>query len=214
MSEKIMILDCETTNDIDCPLTYDIGFRVCDLEGKTYATHSYVVSDIFCDKALMESAFFKDKVPQYWVDIKEGARVMKSLNSIRKIIKFVCALYGIDKMFAFNVRFDYMAMNNTQRYLTKSKYRWFLPWGVECYDILKLARLSLKDDKDYTKFCVDNEYLDKRGHNRHTAEIVYRYWFDNEFVESHTGLEDTEIEYKILLKCLKNHTLNEGKLWS
>ena len=47
-----MILDCETTNDIECPLVYDLGFSVIDENGKAYASYSFVNADIFCDNDL------------------------------------------------------------------------------------------------------------------------------------------------------------------
>ena len=57
---KYIILDTETTNDIDCPLVYDFGFAVIDETGKVYASYSYVNADIFCDDELMKTAFFAE----------------------------------------------------------------------------------------------------------------------------------------------------------
>lgn len=213
LKEKIIVLDCETTNDIDCPLTYDIGFQVCDYEGNVYATFSYVVADVFLDKSLMESAYFIDKIPQYKEDLANGVREMRTLKTIRDVIRSVCKLYNVKKVFAYNCRFDYKATNNTERYITKSKIRFFFPYGTKFYDILKLARIALKDDTIYREFCVANDYVDKRNCNRHTAEIVYRYWFDKDFVEEHCGLEDCKIEYQLLLKCLETVDVENGLMW-
>ena len=41
MIEKFIVLDTETTNDIDCPLTYDLGFAVIDKNGKVYGKISF-----------------------------------------------------------------------------------------------------------------------------------------------------------------------------
>lgn len=211
MSEKFIVLDVETTNDIDCPICYDIGFMVVDCEGNIYEKHSYVVADVFFDNALMESAYFKDKIPQYFSDIKNGVRTVRRFATIRRIFVEVCNTYHINRMYAFNSRFDYMALNTTERYLTKSKYRYFFPYGFEIYDILKLARNLLKGNTDYTDFCVANNYLTKNGLNRHTAEIVYQFLNDDlTFEEQHCGLEDCEIEYKIFLAC---DDFVNGKLW-
>ena len=79
MNEKIMVLDTETTNDIDCPLVYDVGFIVMDMHGNVYGEYSYVVADIFLDNDLMKSAYFADKIPSYWKDIKNGKRELKKL---------------------------------------------------------------------------------------------------------------------------------------
>ena len=63
MVEKFIVLDTETTNDIECPLVYDVGFAVIDKNGFVYEKHSFVVADVFLDKELMESAFFSEKIP-------------------------------------------------------------------------------------------------------------------------------------------------------
>lgn len=67
---KYIVLDTETTNSLDDPITYDIGWAVIDENGEVYETASYVVADVFLDRELMESAYFADKIPQYWEDIE------------------------------------------------------------------------------------------------------------------------------------------------
>ena len=58
----------------------------------------------------------------------------------------------------------------------------------------------------YKRFCEENGYLTKNGQCRLTAEIIYRFIKkDNDFVESHTGLEDVLIEKDILAYCYKQH---------
>ena len=34
MTEKFMVFDTETTNDIDCPIMYDFGFAIIDKNGE------------------------------------------------------------------------------------------------------------------------------------------------------------------------------------
>ena len=70
MEKRYIVLDTETTNSLDDPIAYDIGFAVIDEYGTVYETHSYVIADVFLDKDLMASAYFADKIPQYWEDIK------------------------------------------------------------------------------------------------------------------------------------------------
>ena len=42
-----IVVDTETTNSIDDPLCYDVGFAVIDNTGHVYESHSFVVADIF-----------------------------------------------------------------------------------------------------------------------------------------------------------------------
>ena len=207
------MLDTETANSIDDPLCYDIGFAVIDEDGVVYEEHSYVVAEIFMDKELMSSAYFADKIPQYMEQLENGTRRMARLNTIRKVLADTMKKYDTNIVVAHNARFDYKSTAKTQRYLTGSKYRYFLPYGTEVWDTLKMAREVLKTDEEYENFCYENNYLTKRGCRRYTAEILYRFFTnDNNFVESHTGLEDVMIEKVIFTECLARGCEN-GKLW-
>ena len=212
--EKFIVLDTETTNSIDDPLVYDIGWAVVDKTGKVYETYSFVVADIFLDKELMQSAYFADKIPTYWEEIKSGDRILARFWNIRKIFHNCARNHNVKKFFAHNMRFDYRSTNLTQRFLTSSKFRYFFPYGAEICDTLKMARQVLKENADYENFCYENQYLTKRGCRRYTAEIIYRFISNNlQFEEEHTGLADVLIEKEILRFCFQQMENVEIHLW-
>lgn len=223
ISYKIM-LDVET-----CPLdkdfegvcphnmwVYDIGFAVIDNRGKIYETHSYIVKDIFFgEKELMKSSYYANKLPQYYDDIRNGSRIVKSWYEIRQILADVMAKYNATVVIAHNARFDDIATKNTQKWLTKSKYRYFLPYGTEVWDTLKMCHDTLGKQPSYRRYCEQNGYLTKNNQVRLTAEIVYRYISGNEeFAESHTGLEDVLIESQIFAYCMRQHKAMRKKLYA
>lgn len=211
---KLIILDTETTNDIECPLVYDLGFSVIDENGKVYASYSFVNADIFLDDELMSTAFFADKIPSYWDDIHSGTRTLKTFYNIEKIFRRVCMEWGVNTFVAHNANFDYSALQNTKRYITTSKYRFFFPYGSRFVDTLKLSQKVLGDNSLYRDFCVANNYVTKFNKNRYTAEIIYRFLTGNNiFEEEHTGLADCMIEKEILRYCLVTISLEDGYLW-
>lgn len=212
---KVIMFDTETANDIECPLCYDFGFSVLETDsGKVLEKHSYVVADIFLDKELMATAFFSDKIPMYWEDIKAGKRLLRKWKTIRAIVREVMAQYGIDTVIAHNARFDYSSTATTQRYLTCSKWRYFFPYGTKFVCTLKMSRNVFGKDADYIAFCENNGFTTKHNKPKLTAEIIYRYLTNNiDFIESHTGLEDVEIETLIYLECVKRNPTVEGLLW-
>jgi hypothetical protein len=58
----------------------------------------------------------------------------------------------------------------------------------------------------YKKFCESNNLLTATGRLSASAENLYKFISQNaDFVESHTGLEDVEIEAQIFLYCRKQH---------
>lgn len=210
-------LDTETCNgivdedgklDLSQSLVYDIGWQVIDKKGRVYRTRSFVVAEIFFDKELMKGAYYAEKIPQYWEDIKSGKRILTSLYKIRKTFLADRKYFNCQTVFAHNAYFDYNALNNTIRLITGSKCRWFMPYCVEWWDTLKMSRDVFSKSPMYSAYCQKNGYLTshKVPQNRLTAEILWRYLSGNEnFLESHTGLEDVQIESEILVHCLKTH---------
>lgn len=194
---------------------YDSGWAVVDKRGNEYKTRSFVNADIFLnEKLLMDSAYYADKIPQYWEDIKAGRRILTSFYNIRKALLEDIAEYNVKEIYAHNMRFDYGTLNNTQRWLTKSKYRYFFPKDVQICDTLKMARDVIAKMPTYRKFCEENDYITKNNQLRLTAEIIYRFITkNNDFIESHTGLEDVMIEKEILAYCYKQHKKMRKLLW-
>lgn len=210
-------LDTETANgilvedklDLSQSLVYDLGWVVTDKHGRIYEKKSFVVREIFIGmKDVMKSAYYAEKIPKYWEEIRRGSRVLANFQTIRREFLKDAEKYGVTQFFAHNARFDLNALNNTIRYLTKSKQRYFFPYNSEIWDTLKMARQTIGKQKSYRSYCVNNSYLTK--HNvpqvRLTAEILYRYITGNEdFSESHTGLEDVLIETAIMVHCFRQH---------
>lgn len=214
LDDRFIVVDTETTNSLDDPLCYDVGFAVVDILGNVYENYSFVVADIFLDEELMKSAYFADKIPQYWQDIKSGKRELKTFRNIKKAFADCVYRNKVQIVLAHNARFDNRSLNLTQRYLTSSKYRYFFPFGIEIWDTLKMSREVLKNDENYSTFCWNNDYLTKRLCKRYTAEIIYRFLTDNtDFEESHTGLEDVLIEKEIFVFCVTANPEINGALW-
>lgn len=214
LSQNVIVIDTETTNSIDDPFVYDIGFAVFAPNGNMLATYSFVVADIFLDDELMSSAYFIDKMPSYWEDIKCGKRTLKRFKNIKKIFREVCRQYDVHIVIAHNARFDYHALNLTSRFLTNSKYRFFFPYGMKIWDSLKMSRKVFGQDNNYIDFCHKNAYLTTFGKLRFTAEILYRYLINNnDFIEAHTALQDVLIEKDIFFECIKRNPTINGALW-
>ena len=221
-----MVLDTETANTIveedgklnmRFVLPYDIGYQVIDKSGNIYIKRSFVVDEIFNhEKDLMTSAYYANKIPQYLSDIASGNRIVASVYQIRKTILEDMETYNTNIVMAHNARFDYTALNNVERWVTKSAYRYFFPYGTEWWDTLKMAHDTICQQKAYKRFCEENGYMTKHRtpRPRETAEVLYRYIScDNEFIEKHTGLEDVEIESQIFTKCMAQHKAMRKKLW-
>ena len=216
MPRNFLGLDTETCNslidengklDLSQSLVYDVGWQVVNRKGKVKKQRSYVVAEIFLNSILMDSAYYKDKIPMYWEDIKKGKRELKTFRNIWFQFLSDKKRYNCKVVFAHNAFFDYNALNNTLRYLTKSKRRYFFPFKTEIWDTLKMARDVFGTSPKYVNFCEEHGFMTnhKNPRPRLTAEVLYRYLHNTpNFEEAHTGLEDVEIETEIMLRCLKS----------
>ena len=202
-----IVFDTETANSLDDPIMYDLGFAVVDKKGNVYETYSLIVREVFYGMSgLMDTAYYANKLPNYHEEIAKGERKVVSLFEAKKIFNEVAKKYNVKACIAHNARFDYRATAKTQRYLTKSRYRFFLPYGVELWDTLKMAQDTICKQVHYKEWCYNNGYLTKNGRVRATAEILYRYISgEDTFKESHTGLEDVMIEKEIFAHCVAQH---------
>ena len=214
-----IVLDTETANtsganggvDATSALVYDLGFAVIDSKGRVYETFSFINSDVFFKmQDVMTSAYYADKIPLYIEGISNGDYEVKTWFEIRSKLAEMCDLYSPNAIIAHNAYFDYKSATATQRYLTKSKYRFFFPFDIPIWDSLKMARATIGKSEDYKNFCEENGFLTKHKtpRPRLTAEILYRYLTnDMDYKEEHTGLADVMIEKEIFLKCLEMATL-------
>lgn len=205
--EMFLVIDTETCNTVEQPLPYDIGYAICDRDGRIYLERSFVVAETFLDmKDVMASAYYTEKLPHYWEDIKNGTRQIKGFWNIRKQILTDMKEYNIKKVGAYNMAFDKRALNNLTRYVTKSFCRWFFPFGTQFFCIWSMACQTLLNTTSYVKFAENNGLVSDANNLLTSAESCYRFITDMvDFSESHTGLEDVKIEIVIMAKCFATH---------
>jgi hypothetical protein len=79
---------------------------------------------------------------------------------------------------------------------------------------MKMARDVILKMPTYRTFCENHGLLTKNGRLSASAENLYRFIIkDPNFIESHTGLEDVQIERQILWYCLRQKKKMRKKLW-
>lgn len=205
----IIVLDVETTNNQigvkgapNDGLVYDLGFTVADKQGNVYAKRSFAIKEIFDWKELMDTAYYKNKLPKYYEKMRKGEMKKVSIWEVRKSIKSAMEYFNITEVYAFNANFDYTTLNNTVRYLSGSACRWFFKYGTKICDIWHIACQTLGLQKTFQWENVRNA----NGNLITNAERMYAYLSqDFDFEEEHTGLADALIETQILARCFKTH---------
>ena len=218
MRKYYLVLDTETANtardekgqlDTSSAQVYDLGWQVIDAKGRVYESVSLVNRDVFISMPeVMKEAYFAEKIPQYWREIWDSKRKVVDTWEMWRMLRDACKRWEVSAIVAHNARFDVRALNATMRYQTKSKRRYFLPYGIPVWDTMMMANDTICKLSSYKHFCLEHGYMTNHRNPqvRKTAEILWRFLTNNnEFVESHTGLEDVEIEAKIFAECVRRH---------
>lgn len=217
MKDLYMVFDTETCNtpkvegqlDTTSGQVYDFGFQIVDNEGYVYEEHSYINQDVFFDlPQAMQEAYFAEKIPTYLEDLRIGKHQMVNTWQLYRIVRDMVEKYDIKAFIAHNARFDINVLNATLRYQTQSKRRYFFPYGIPIWDTMKMANDTICKLSSYRSFCLEHGYMTNHAtpQPRKTAEILWRFLQqDNDFEESHTGLEDVRIEAQIFAECVRRH---------
>ncbi len=187
-------LDTETAGTLEKPLVYDIGGIIHDKQGKIYHEFSFIIQDIFFDEPeLMITAYYNKKIPLYDKGIENGEHKVISFLTAYKYIRELLETYNITAVLAHNMRFDLNALNNTLRYLTGGKMKYFFPYKTKLWCSYTMAKQTYAKQASYKSYCKENDYLTSNNQPRITVEILYRYLSGyKNFDEKHTALADAK----------------------
>ena len=213
---NMLLFDTETIGDItkgEKAFPYDISFINIYKREITHQV-AYINKDIFDNDYLMSNAFYKNKIPFYNEKLATDSNYKKVndkelLLNLNKFIKDNKIKYFL----AFNVKFDYNSINNLYEKVgiknDFSKLRLIDIWKIATDMLILFPPLY----ESYMLFCYKNNYITESGKNVKTSAEIFNRWINNDinFIESHTGLEDTYCEYNILLKLLWYYEKETGK---
>lgn len=109
------------------PLVYDIGWIITDRQGEVIKTVNYLVQETFFVPNVFNTAYYKDKRPQYMEMYKKGELKSLPWNDIIEIL--LEDLRGCDICAAYNAAFDFKkAIPFTERYIKALYSDWYNEW--------------------------------------------------------------------------------------
>lgn len=214
MSKKYyLVFDCEGTNDEkmgkdDNQIPYDLSGVVMERGGKIVEQFAFLCKEVFTDCELMNSAYYKRKMPEYLDRIRNGEIDPLTVQEIISRLADICRRWNITDLWAYNVRYDFFAIINLiERYQRKRHF----PKEDACQlldlnpcDIMQAAVETLCGPRKYYNFCCEHDFFSKKGNPNYGAEILYRFITNNaDFQEEHKGLDDAVIESEILVRVFQ-----------
>lgn len=115
------------------PLVYDIGWTVSDRQGNILHTEEFLVQETFFVPNVFNTAYYKDKRPQYMERFENGEIKAKSWNEIIQIL--LSDLRTVDYCTAYNAAFDFKkAIPFTEKYIKALYSNWYQKWEERQYN--------------------------------------------------------------------------------
>lgn len=212
----IMVVDVETAGNFASPQVYDFGFAICDKKGNIVEERSYVISEVFDNVRLMNTAYYACKLPIYHEGLANGKFVKTDFMSARKEFLDLMEKYDIKTISAYNLMFDMKALKSTMQTLGYGSK--FLPTenryhkdNLDLLCIWSFACEVLFTQKTYSRIAIAQGWVSEAGNMKTNAECAWRYITkDFDFEEEHTGLADVRIECVILAKCIAQKKKHES----
>lgn len=227
--DYVLVLDTETAGKLEFPLVYDLAWIIYNKNGEKVLSRGFLINEIFKDTTLMDTAFYKEKIPLY--KARKVSRKYANFNDALEVLKADMRAFGITEIFAYNSNFDCRAIHSTRTHLLRKNTAYTKCNNIdisitELYKqdthfktefkhscIWTLAINTIGQTSEYREFCRLNNFLtQKQGHFTSNAEVMFLYINQQLlgiFTESHTALEDCTIEAEIYFYIL-NH-FNMGK---
>lgn len=197
--KKFIVLDFEGKST---ERPYNVGIVVGDKHGNIYRTYQLTFSETFQENITTYSGANGDRMTHENIDYIYTHQNEFRNVTIKAFTKFFFKLIEVDNItdiWAYNMVFDKAAL---KRLIGEQNFT-ELCKKVAFYDIVPMIMPKLLTKK-YVKFCLKNRYITKANNLQTTAEIVYRYLFNNvNYIERHLGLQDALDEYQILYNAFK-----------
>lgn len=203
---NVLVLDTETVGTFGKPLVHDIGWHIIDRNFEVLNVEHFLVEEFHNEQewVLKASDFYRTKAEQY----KEMRKTVQMLpwKEIMDIMLQVMRIYNVKTIAAYNLAFDYKALNYTTHFFdaknekfmkTIDKKSKLCIWNLACDTIL--------DTEDYRNYATMKDFISEKGNYLTNAEACYSYLIgDEDFKEDHTALADVEIEVEILKHIIEN----------
>lgn len=219
-----LVLDTETCNTptvdgklfTDNACVYNVGWAIIDKQGNRYLTRSFIIDEVFRGMSeLMNSAYYADKISQYWEGLWNGSYELVDFFTMYKTLLDDIDTFAPRAVIAHNARFDVNALNQTLRILTERESLRFFPDNCEIWDSMLMAGSTICKQPTYKNWCKTHGLMTKNNQVRKTAEALYGYIICNaDFAEEHTALADVLIESAIVCKCIAQHKKMKKVLYS
>lgn len=207
-----LLVDVETVNDQR--IIMELSCLVVNSKLAITEQHCYIIQQVWENEEYRNGKYAKEKLAHWQEMLDNGTAELISIyhlyNKLNKLIK----TKKITLFSAYNVGFDYKAIENTyHRYGIDKR-----PNYKEENQLYTLEKFCLWNyakkhycSKDYVLWALRNKKFTPTLKLRTNAETLYQYLTEKyNFIETHFGIEDLQIEYTIFITSVIQNTLDRN----
>ena len=132
------------------PLVYDIGWTITDRKGNILQKRNYLVQETFFVPQIFNTAYYKDKRPQYIEMYNNGTITALNWNQIVNILLDDLTSFDVSAVAAYNAAFDFKrAIPFTERYIKNLYSDKFQQWEERQNELCEqIVRGEIKPEND------------------------------------------------------------------
>ena len=165
----VMVLDVETATlphainyegeqrkniAIAKPLVYDLGWKIMDYKGNTYARKNFLISEIFSVPSVFDTAYYAEKRPIYLEKLEKGEIVLADWRTaVRELVE---DMSYCDAVGAYNSMFDFKkAIPFTELYINQlysADFHKWLNFQNECCERI-VNDTTIGNNKEFDPNC-------------------------------------------------------------
>ena len=209
ISNNIMIIDTETFSATH--LVHDVGYVIIDKDFNILHTNRMLTYEFhkLAPQLLKNDRFYTDYEKNY-NKARLTEKVMRWCDISKEIASDI-KKYNVKVISAYNLAFDYKALQNTDTFFKSNAVtRAITAKTRKLLCIYNLACGKLLNTNKYHKFAKLHNLISNKGNYKTSAEAAYRYITNyTEYNEKHTALSDAQDE-KIILEYIIKH--NKGSV--
>lgn len=204
MNKKIMVVDTETIG-VAKKFCYNIGYVIAEINDNGYNVidkREFLVKQVWRNTMLFSTAYYADKKPIYTNMLRNKAQYnnisVKRYDEIIAEMQSDIEKYNIEYVYAYNSKFDEEVFNFNCDWFKVENPLAELPF----YDIRAYFMRTIEHNQFFKNYCEEYKLFTENGNYSTTAETAYRFISaEDNFIEAHTALADSEIELLILEWC-------------
>lgn len=196
---NILIFDTETAN-LTKPFCYNLGYIIADTENKEILLkREYVIEQVWHNTMLFSTAYYAEKRQIYVNHMRARKAILDKWGYVMQRLYRDIVEFEITDGYAYNCKFDEKVFEfNCDWFKTINPIE-----NLNIHDIRGYVCHKIAFTEDYQNFCEENSFFTESENYSTTAEVLFRYVSKNiDFIEEHTALADSEIEFEILSYCI------------